>query len=88
MAHIPPESQVDVVKIELIDIASTWWKSKEAQLERSIIWKIFSDRFYARFYPLIAQDDIEWKFIELRQEGGNFDAYATSIRDLANLLLI
>lgn len=32
--------------------------------------------FCTRFFPLIVQDDMERKFIELRQEGGMADAHA------------
>lgn len=45
---------VYIVKIQLIDIARTWMKSGEASLERLIAWKVFSNRFYVRFFPLTA----------------------------------
>lgn len=75
VAHIPPESQADVVKVQLKDVTRTLWKSKEARLEKPIAWKDFLDEFYARFFPQTAQDDMEQMFIELRQEGIIVDAY-------------
>lgn len=72
--------QVDVVKMQLTDVARTW-KSEETILERSIVWNIFFDGFYVRFFPLTAQDDIG--FIELRQEGMMIDAYAVKFSRLS-----
>lgn len=46
VAHIPPKSQVNVMKIQFTDIARIWWKSEEARLERLIAWKVFSNGFY------------------------------------------
>lgn len=59
VACIPPKSQGDVMKIQLTNIFRTWWKSKEAQLERSIVQKVFLNGSYVRFSPLTAQDDME-----------------------------
>lgn len=75
-----PESQVDVVKMQLTDVARTW-KSEETILERSVVWNIFFDGFYVRFFLLTTQDDIG--FIELRQEGMMIDAYAVKFSRLS-----
>ena len=37
-AQIPNENQVEVVKIQLKDVARTWWLAEEARLERPITW--------------------------------------------------
>lgn len=50
--------------------------SKEAILERLIAWKVFFlNGFYAKFFPLTAQDEMEQRFIELKQEGEIVDTY-------------
>lgn len=38
---------------------------------------------YARFFPLTAQVDMEWRFIELRQEGMTVDVYAAKFSRLS-----
>lgn len=35
------------------------------------------DIFHVRFFPLTAQDNMDERFIEIRQEGMRVDAYAT-----------
>lgn len=40
-AHIPPESRVNVVQIQLNNVARTWWPAEEARLEKLILWNIF-----------------------------------------------
>ena len=37
-ARIPDENQVEVAKIQLKDVARTWWLAEEARLERPITW--------------------------------------------------
>lgn len=64
------------MKIQLTDVTKTWWKSEKARLGGPIAWKIFSDGFYARFFPLTALDNTEQRFIKLRQESRTVDVYA------------
>lgn len=43
--------------------------------------KVFSNEFCSRFFPL-TQDDMEHKFIELRQEGGIVNTYVAEFSRL------
>jgi len=40
-ARIPDENQVEVAKIQLKDVARTWWLAEEARLEKPITWDQF-----------------------------------------------
>lgn len=65
-ARIPPENRVDIVKIQLKDVARAWWLAEEPRLEKPVTWKAFSESFYAQFFPATAQREMEQKFIELK----------------------
>ena len=57
-ARVPQENQVEVAKIQLKDIARTWWLAEEARLKKPISWDTFSKSFFSRFFPATAQKDI------------------------------
>jgi len=65
--QIPDENQVEVVKIQLKDVARTWWLAEEARLEKPITWDQFLKGFYERFFPTTAQKEMEEQFIRLQQ---------------------
>ena len=44
-AMISHENQVEMVKIQLNDVARTWWLAEKAGLERAISWDQFSKSF-------------------------------------------
>ena len=50
-ANIPAAEQVKVVKIQLADIARTWWLTEESKLTREATWKDFMEGFDERFFP-------------------------------------
>ena len=41
-ARVPKENQVEVAKIQLKDVARTWWLAEEARLEKPVTWDTFS----------------------------------------------
>jgi len=75
-ARVPKENQVEVAKIQLKDIARTWWLAEEARLKEPISWDTFSKSFYSRFFPATAQKDMEEQFIRLQQGDRSVDEYA------------
>ena len=54
VARISGENQVKVAKIQLKDVAKTWWIAEEARLEKPISWDQLSKGFYKRFFPATA----------------------------------
>ena len=56
-----------MAKIQLKDVARTWWLVKEVRLEKPISWDQFSKVFYERFFPATAQKEMEEQFIRLQQ---------------------
>ena len=59
------EDQVEVVKIQLADVARTWWLAEKERLERPIIWERFSESFYEWFFPKTARRELDQQFINL-----------------------
>ena len=41
-ARVPKDDQVEVIKIQLTDVAQTWWIAEEERLEKPIAWKKFT----------------------------------------------
>jgi len=82
-ARVPEENQVEVAKIQLKDIARTWWLAEEARLEKPVTWDTFSKSFYSRFFPVTAQKDMEEQFIRLRQGNKSVDEYAAEFLRLS-----
>jgi len=82
-ARVPQESQVEVAKIQLKDVARTWWLAEEARLERPITWATFSKSFYSRFFPATAQEEMEEQFIGLKQGNKSVDEYAADFLRLS-----
>ena len=82
-ARVPKENQVEVAKIQLKDIARTWWLAEEARLEKPVSWDTFSKSFYSRFFPATAQKDMEEQFIRLQQGNKSVDEYAAEFLRLS-----
>ena len=66
-ANISAADQVRIVKVQLADIARTWWITEEAKLTSPATWKDFTDGFDERFFPETARKGMEEKFISLKQ---------------------
>jgi len=56
---VPAEDQIKMAKIQLTDVARTWWLAEEENLGEDITWKQFSDSFYESFFPELARKDME-----------------------------
>jgi len=82
-ARIPDENQVEVAKIQLKDVARSWWLAEEARLEKPITWDQFSKGFYERFFLAIAQKEMEEQFIRLQQLNRSVDEYAAEFQRLS-----
>ena len=57
-ANFPEAEQVKIVKVQLVDIARTWWAVEETKLTESVSWKQFTDSFYERFFPACAKKEM------------------------------
>jgi hypothetical protein len=85
-ARVPEADQVEIVKIQLADIARSGWLAEEARLTPPITWKKFTDGFYERFFPSTAQQDMEEEFINLKQSHRTVDEYAAEFLRLSRVV--
>ena len=67
VANVPATDYVKVVRVQLTDVARTWWLAEVAKTQAPHTWKQFSDGFFKRFFPESAQKDLEERFIALKQ---------------------
>jgi len=82
-ARVPKDKQVEVVKVQLTDVARTWWLAEEERLEPPIPWEQFMDSFYERFFPKTAQREMEQQFINLQHGSRSIDEYAAEFLRLS-----
>lgn len=82
-ACIPAVDQVKVVKVQLTDIARTWWLAEKAKLHEPATWKKFGDSFFEKFFPKTAKRKIEKEFINLTQGNMIVDEYASEFLRLS-----
>jgi len=83
MLLVPKDNQVEVNKIELIDMAQTWWIAEEEWLEKSVAWEKLTERFYERFFPKTARREMEQQFINQRQGSRTVDEYVAEFLKLS-----
>lgn len=50
-ARVADGDRAEVIKIQFMNIARTWWLAMENQLEKPIIWETFKENFYMSFFP-------------------------------------
>ena len=82
-AKVPDTEKIEVVKIQLTDVARTWWLTEEARLDKSISWKTFTDSFYSRFFPETARREMQNQFMHLKQRDRSVEVYAAEFLRLS-----
>jgi hypothetical protein len=65
-ANVPAADQVKVVKVQLTDIARTWWLAEEMNIQGQATWKQFSDSFLERFFPKDSKRQMQKQFMNLK----------------------
>ena len=82
-ARILNKNQVEVAKIQLKNVARTWWLAEEARLEKPISWDQFLKGFFETFFPATVQKEMEEQFIRLQQWNRLLDKYAAEFLRLS-----
>lgn len=65
-ARVPDIDIVNFIKIQLMEVARTWWQIEGDRLEQPINWENFTRIFYKWFFPKIALRELEQQFINLK----------------------
>ena len=82
-ARVPDENLVEVTKIQLRDVARTWWLAEEARLEKHIALDQFLESFDERFFLKTVQKEMEEQFIRLQQKERTVNEYAAEFLQLS-----
>ena len=59
VANILAENKVKVVKMQLLDVAHTWWQVEEERLGEVVSWMVFSESLMEKFFPSTARANME-----------------------------
>ena len=84
-ARVPEEERVDVVGIQLTDLAHIWWTNESERLGPGpIFWDVFAAVFLEKFFPSTARYEMERRFITLVQGNRTVDEYAAEFTRLSH----
>ncbi|XP_020254038.1 uncharacterized protein LOC109831109 [Asparagus officinalis] len=83
VTRIAPTKWVDLMDIQLTDMARIWWDAMKTHLERPILWETFTDRFNRKYFPQSARDELLRRFVELKQGGRSVDDYEAEFSSLS-----
>ena len=82
-AQILDQNQVEMANVQLRVVVRTRWLTEEARLEKPISWDQFLKCFYEKFFPTMAQKEMEEQFIRLQLWDQKVYEYATEFLRLS-----
>ncbi|XP_074346555.1 uncharacterized protein LOC141685344 [Apium graveolens] len=84
LAEVKDDKKAQYTSYYLKDEASYWWESSKALLEGKVItWEKFTEMFLEKYFPIYMQDQLEMKFLNLRQEDMTVAEYEVKFLELA-----
>jgi len=82
-ARVPEADRVDVVSIQLTDLAHLWWTNEMERLGVPATWDMFTEAFMDKFFPETAKFEMERRFTNLIQGNRSVDDYAAEFTRLS-----
>ncbi|XP_020263147.1 uncharacterized protein LOC109839126 [Asparagus officinalis] len=82
-AKIPDEDRVDIVQLQLSNVAKTWWDAEEEKLPKPVSWGTFRESFLEAFFLKTARLEMQRQFVMLRQRASTVDEYAAKFAKLS-----
>ncbi|XP_074351622.1 uncharacterized protein LOC141690746 [Apium graveolens] len=87
LTKVKDDKKAQYASYYLKDEASYWWESSKALLEReSISWETFLEMFLEKYLPSYMQDQLEMRFMDLRQEDMTVAEYEVKFSELARFV--
>ncbi|KAL8103666.1 hypothetical protein AgCh_028023 [Apium graveolens] len=88
LAEVKDEKKAQYAIYYLKEEASFWWESSKALLEgKDLSWGKFTEMFLEKYFPSYMQDQLEMKFLDLRQEDMSVAEYKVKFRSYLDLYL-
>ncbi|XP_074342295.1 uncharacterized protein LOC141679803 [Apium graveolens] len=87
LAKVKDKKKAQYASSYLKDEASYWWESTKALLEgESISWQKFMELFLEKYLPSYMQDQLEMRFLDLKQENMTVVEYEVKFSELARFV--
>ncbi|XP_020264431.1 uncharacterized protein LOC109840265 [Asparagus officinalis] len=86
-AKIPDDDRVDIVQLQLSNVARTWWDTEEEKLPKPVSLETFRESFLEAFFPKTARLEMQRQFVMLRQRASTVDEYAAEFSKLSRFAL-
>ncbi|XP_074376945.1 uncharacterized protein LOC141718456 [Apium graveolens] len=84
LAEVKDDKKAQYASYYLRDEARYWWESSKALLDRKVItWEKFMETFLEKYLPIYMQDQLEMRFLNLRQEDMTVAEYEVNFSKLA-----
>ncbi|KAL8099661.1 hypothetical protein AgCh_032064 [Apium graveolens] len=81
------EQKTDFASYFLKREANYWWESKKALEEEGVVtWDRFTDLFLEKYFPRFMKNQMEIKFLELKQDNLSVADYETKFTELARFV--
>ncbi|KAL8132071.1 hypothetical protein AgCh_007823 [Apium graveolens] len=87
LAEVKDDKKAQYASYYLKDEASFWWESSKALLEgKELTWEKFTEMFLEKYLPNYMQDQLEMKFLDLRQEDMSVAEYEVKFSELSRFI--
>ncbi|XP_074348195.1 uncharacterized protein LOC141686952 [Apium graveolens] len=87
LAEVKDRKKAQYASYNLKDESSYWWESSKAFLEgETISWQKFMELFLEKYFPSYMQDQLEVRFLDLKQENLTVAEYEVKFSELARFV--
>jgi len=86
LVKVEEEQKTDFASYFLKGEANYWWESKKALEEGVVTWNRFTDLFLEKYFPRFMKNQMEIKFLELKQDNLSVADYETKFTELARFV--
>ncbi|XP_074356431.1 uncharacterized protein LOC141696144 [Apium graveolens] len=87
LVELKDEKKTKYASYYLKDESSYWWKSTKALQEgEAIYWQRFTELFLKKYLPSYMQDQLEMRFLDLKQENMTIAEYEVKFLELARFV--
>ncbi|XP_017239655.1 uncharacterized protein LOC108212440 [Daucus carota subsp. sativus] len=87
LAKVGADQKTEFASYFLKEEANYWWESKRALVIGEVVpWERFTELFLEKYFPRYMQNQMELKFLELKQENLSVSEYEAKFTELARFV--